>query len=36
MSLRKVSYEAFIFSVFSTNFEISGINEATDLVVSQL
>ena len=33
MSLRKVSYEAFVF--FCT-FEKSGINEATDLAVSQL
>ena len=33
MSLRKVSYEAFVFSVFFLN---SGKNEATDLAVSQL
>ena len=33
MSLRKVSYKAFIFSVFSRNQEK---NEATDLAVSQL
>ena len=36
MSLRKVSYEAFLFSVFSRHQEKMKLHLATDLAVSQL